>query len=536
MISGRRTLTLAALAATLGAVAAPTLAAAADWTKLGTRAYASSLPVASLRLSAGAVQTAWVVPQPGGDFVEGSTFTPTIAGAGRKPQNIDILTQWSQLASDPVLLPGTNSLLFNGFHSLDTPNPLNGDNVTTFAPASANDPSFSATPRFPAGLQRSGTDDGVRDAIVGPGGATYVVTDSSGGLRVHKVVLPAPATPVKSDLATEVGAGYTFYAPRFGTAGGRYWLAWYSLATPPKQSGLYVAEVNLANVGAGPVLVGAPALVPKSASIDNSGLHIAFACGPQQCRIVYHETGANDLDTGRILSWSPTGGGPVTAVGGADPASNMDAAYRADGKLWIAWYGRSGAGSYRYTLGDATGAGGAVGDLGTPPRTSLSSGYGISTVDVGGNLALVTNWAQKDAENQWATVAAPPSSAGTPDTSGIPSPKVIRKGPAIFVVPKKPSLATLRKTKCVNVRVQSTVPAAVNVAIFSGRKSVRIFGQQVVRFTVPGKKLVCIRVPLRARTFDVRQPFRFAFAYKLGAHPKPKDKATVTTSGFTTFK
>ncbi|MFN8124724.1 MAG: hypothetical protein U0237_20140 [Thermoleophilia bacterium] len=123
-----------------------------------------------------------------------------------------------------------------------------------------------------------------------------------------------------------------------------------------------------------------------------------------------------------------------------------------------------------------------------------------------------------------------------PDTTGVDNPQVRRRGSSVFITPRTPSLAKLRKRKCVNVRVQSTKPATIRVAIFSGRKSIRVFGATVVRFRQPGKRLVCVKVPLRARTFDVRQPFRFAFAVKSGANPRRNAPAQVTTTGFTFFK
>ena len=90
------------------------------------------------------------------------------------------------------------------------------------------------------------------------------------------------------------------------------------------------------------------------------------------------------------------------------------------------------------------------------------------------------------------------------------------------MIPRHPSRAALKRSKCVNVRVQTTKPAAIRVAIFSGRKSVRVFGATTVRFAKPGKRLVCIRVPLRAHTFDVRKPFRFAFAVRSSARTRAK--------------
>jgi hypothetical protein len=78
----------------------------------------------------------------------------------------------------------------------------------------------------------------------------------------------------------------------------------------------------------------------------------------------------------------------------------------------------------------------------------------------------------------------------------------------------------------------------VRVAIFSGRRSVRVFGARIVRFTQPGKRLVCVRVPLRARTFDVRQAFRFAFAARDGLTDPPGRRARtqLTVINFTRFR
>lgn len=121
------------------------------------------------------------------------------------------------------------------------------------------------------------------------------------------------------------------------------------------------------------------------------------------------------------------------------------------------------------------------------------------------------------------------SDPAVPDTAGIANPRVTRRGSTIVVSPRRPSLRALRRTKCVRVRVQSTRPARVRVAIFSGRRSIRVFGATVVRFRAPGKWVVCIRVPLRAHTFDVRQPFRFAFATRYANTPPNRPVPQVTT-------
>jgi len=99
----------------------------------------------------------------------------------------------------------------------------------------------------------------------------------------------------------------------------------------------------------------------------------------------------------------------------------------------------------------------------------------------------------------------------------IPSPREVRAGPAIVTAPSKLSLGSLRRSKCVAVLVSSAKPARVLVTIFSGRRSIRLFGQRLVVFRTAGRTSTCIRVPARARTFDVRTPLRLAVGYALGA-------------------
>ena len=75
------------------------------------------------------------------------------------------------------------------------------------------------------------------------------------------------------------------------------------------------------------------------------------------------------------------------------------------------------------------------------------------------------------------------------------------------------------------VAVSSTRPARVLVTIFSGRRSVRLFGQRLVVFAAPGRQVACIQVPRHAKTFNVRTPLRFAVGYALGARSRPGQRA-----------
>ena len=108
----------------------------------------------------------------------------------------------------------------------------------------------------------------------------------------------------------------------------------------------------------------------------------------------------------------------------------------------------------------------------------------------------------------------------------IPSPRTLRAGPAIVTAPSRLSLRSLRGSKCVRVVVTSARAARVLATIFSGRRSVRLFGQRLVVFAGPGRKTPCIPVPARARTFDVRTPLSFAVGYALGVRARSGERAT----------
>jgi hypothetical protein len=116
------------------------------------------------------------------------------------------------------------------------------------------------------------------------------------------------------------------------------------------------------------------------------------------------------------------------------------------------------------------------------------------------------------------TPQVPTAGPPAPDLSrAIPAPQVIRSGPARVTAPRRISLRSLRRSRCVLTRVVSLKPARVLVTIFSGIRSRRLFGADLVRFRAPGRKTPCIPVPLRARTFDARTRLRVAVGVALGA-------------------
>lgn len=102
----------------------------------------------------------------------------------------------------------------------------------------------------------------------------------------------------------------------------------------------------------------------------------------------------------------------------------------------------------------------------------------------------------------------------------IPSPQVVVAGPTSATAPGRISLGSLTRSRCIRVVVRSSRPARVLATIFSGRRSIRLFGQKEVFFRAPGRRVICIPVPRRARTFNVRTPLSFALGYRLGTIPQ----------------
>jgi hypothetical protein len=76
--------------------------------------------------------------------------------------------------------------------------------------------------------------------------------------------------------------------------------------------------------------------------------------------------------------------------------------------------------------------------------------------------------------------------------------------------------STAQFGKCANIRVTNTSPGTVFVKLTSGPKSVRLFGGHLYHFTKPGTRVVCFKIPLRARNATVGTTRRFTVAVKVG--------------------
>lgn len=304
------------------------------------------------------------------------------------------------------------------------------------------------------------------------------------------------------------------------------WVAWYSNATG--RVGIFVQQLDPAT-GAP---IGAPALVYQSASVSNNTSHLALACGPATCRIAYLQQ-ATAAGSQRVASWAPGEAAPtaITPPLSVGVNGNLTAAIRPGGRMWTAWYDpgatRAQAGHYA-TLGNARGTGGERTNLARPP--GFVDDGDLEAAILGDNLVLVgTVSTGKPRAALWTTVVQPTDQV-------VDNPRTIRNGPATVLAPKGVLLTTLKRTKCVNLRVTLTEPARVLVAIFSGTKSIRVFGRKVVKLRAAGSKVVCVRVPYRERTFNVRTPAKIAIAVRRGATPTPGEApAKVVTKGFRFF-
>jgi hypothetical protein len=76
--------------------------------------------------------------------------------------------------------------------------------------------------------------------------------------------------------------------------------------------------------------------------------------------------------------------------------------------------------------------------------------------------------------------------------------------------------STAQFGKCANVRITNTSPGKVFVALRSGPASVRLFGGHLYNFTSPGTRVVCIKIPLRAKNATLGTTRKFTVAVKVG--------------------
>lgn len=436
------------------------------------------------------------------------TSTGSLAGAG---PTTTVARGYSSVSPRPaaVVLPTGMHVVYGGV--------LAGQARTYITPPLAEGVP-SENPQLPIADQYTGT----MDALTPPGGGMIVANMTNGDVRTFRDADPGAGVPIHQLLGGPAG-----YNPSLGMDGaGRVWLAWYSNATG--NVGIHLIQLDPATAAP----VGQPLKVPQSESPANNGFHLALTCNATTCRIVYGAQ-ASPVAPLRIASWAPGEAGPTDVGGGARLSLGLPlaAAYRADGRLWVAWYDRgSTRGFYAAKLGNARGAGGAVQNLGLPAGAAFLDARNLEAVARGNDLAIAgTVLTTAPRASLWTTYVEDPATA-------IEDPRTIRNGPVQVVAPTGIAIAKLKRTKCVRVRVSAARPARVLVAIYSGRKSIRLFGQRIVVFKARGKRTVCVRVPFRAKTFNTRTTARIAVAVRTGAKKrKGEPPAKVVTKPFRFF-
>lgn len=519
MSSRGRTLVAVVVAAIAVAALSPAGALATPWAKIsGDRV--SSIDEPTLLAVGPRVLAAW----PAGDgtdlagAVESRGFAPTLARPGDGAGAVTTLAAgYVNVSAHPALVasPTGPRLVFYGTRP-------DGQGRLFLTDPVAEGGSV------PAATELTGSRGGNLDAVSLGDGTPLVADDQAGSLRIIRGVqaVDAPGSPVQEQL------GGNSYGPALAAdAAGGLWVAWYSNTGP---AGVYVQAIDPAT-GAP---IGSPLRAPGSESVANNAAQRHALVGDPAgagARVVYATQNSVAAPL-RVVSWAPGDARPTAVATPINLTLNayLAAARHPDGRLWVAWYdggaALNGSGrGYRATLGDARGAGGVVVPLGLP--TPAADPGAVTVLPRGDTLvvaAVVGTGATRDA--LWITMS--------PDVL-IANPQTIRSGLATVTAPKRVSLRALAadRRKCVYVRVRATAASRVQVSIFSGTRSIRLFGQARVVFRAAGTKVVCVRVPLRAKTFDVRTPTRIAVATKPGARPVRGERpATLGIAGLRFFR
>jgi hypothetical protein len=374
----------AALAAALVALAAAVPVAGADttWTKVSTD-FAGNSIVPSLGLTGATAVVAWTQgtgPLTSDLNTVSFTTSPTqdvIGAASSKAA-----TGWAQIDQTHALVPlpgGGLSLAFAGIHSTTAGDPLVGLQTTL----------RNADGTWGAPFVVS-TNSGAQPWS-GVGSPAYLIaTSATLGVGLYNGAVAHAPGVVDQDVQAPLG-GCCGYQPKLALdAAGHLWIAWYSNATGA--TGIYVQQLDPAT-GAP---IAAAAKAPDSESSNNNSFGTALSCAAT-CRVVYGDSPAGAA-TDKIVTWWP-GAAPVTVadLAGTNQGAGrvLTAAYRADGRLWVAWYDGK---TYRAVLGDATGAGGSVQDAGIPAGAA-DGAYALVGMAVGDDLLLAANYAWKAADD-----------------------------------------------------------------------------------------------------------------------------------------
>ncbi len=422
---------IAAVAATLVmlAVGAPASGADSTWTKVSGD-YNANIVVPSLGLTGTTAVVAWTqATGPLTQDIDTVSFTTSPTQDVIGPSASKAAQAWASLDYTHALFtpPGGGlALAFAGIHSTTTSDPLIGL-ATTLRNADGS---------WAAPFVVSSTSAGPSTAVLS-GATPFIAGYATEGIDVFNGLVNHSPTP-DQNLQPQLG-GCCGYVPKMALdSAGHMWIAWYSNATG--STGEYVQQLDPANAAP----IGPPVLAPNSESSNNNSFGTALACAAT-CRLVYGNSPAAS-NTDLIVSWWPGQGAPTTiadlAGTGQGAGRVLTAAYRADGRLWVAWFDGK---TYRATLGDGTGAGGEPQDAGVPKGTP-NGAYGLAGIAVGDNLLLAANYA-------WQATAQLPFAVFV-NTIAPPAPVTSAPGPRDVTLQKTPGGKGFR------IQVQYTLPKA----------------------------------------------------------------------------
>jgi hypothetical protein len=498
-----------------GVLAAPAAAADTTWSRVSTVNAANVDNELRMVLVGARVVGAWTLNVESGYSPEIIAFDPTRTNdaanlvTASRPPAADL---WA--AQDLTLMPtaaGGVDLVLSGARLNEVGDPTAGTSTFPVNPADGT-----------IGAQA------VRTTAQSAGGDLVAVPLADGTplfayMYLSALYLSRPGAENFVKLTGEADSpvpGGNGYNPVLGRdAAGRYWLALYSNTAGAQ--GLYVAQLDPAT-GA---LLGPAVRAPSSEAVDNNRIDQTTLACAATCRLIYQGTAADGVLTdGRLLSWAVGEASPTVVTTGLERSLYSTAAYRADGRLWVAWDSAApgGGSTFFAKLGDATGAGGAALPAGRPPEDPTGGASSLSSVAVGPDLVLATMWAVTGKSAQFVNLVAEPP----PLTDGIPNPKVVTSPGGKLAFPSRVGADDVAKG-CVPVRAVADKPARIWARIWTGRArntGAPLSPRVQMTFARAGAKKVCLKLPRRAKGFYQGKPYRIVFEVRTGAVAKPAER------------
>jgi hypothetical protein len=465
------------------------------WTKISSD-YFSNITIPEIGILGSTAVLTWEQDtSPSTQDIVSDTFQTSPANDVANGVPGKVADGWAEVDRTQAIVPtpsGGLQIAFGGIHSTNSADPLIGLIGSTYVAGGTWTP--------PATIA-TGEGDTVWSGVLS---GTVPIYAGNGAGSISILANPtSPASTRVADLEAQLEPGVDGYAPKVARdAMGRVWVAWYS--SGGAHTGIYVQQVD----GTTGQPIGAPAFAPASENIDNNSFGVALACAAT-CRVVYGDApsgGTTDL----LVSWWIGESSPTTIANlagtGETAGRVVSDAYRADGKLWVAWWNGK---SYSYELGDANGAGGSVQDAGLPAGGGTGA-YALDVAAVGDNLLMAANFNYKSGQNIFAifvnTVAPPAPVTYAPgprqtDVVATPGGKGFRiqvqyRVPAIC----KPTCAAHAELRTRDGRqqyaVSKTAPLPGDGKIVLGtRASVKLPGGKKVRFYITISKAELLKAP-----------------------------------------